>query len=253
MDCADPLLAPMVDSMREFQRGFGHAASGGGVIELPGVVACLTPALGAHSLFNAAIFDSVDQLRAALPELERRYRDAGVTAWGVWAHSSDSEAERALTDRGMRLDSTPAAMARALDGDLRPADGAPVERTADLDAVDLVTALAWGFPVGTTIAAQPRLLEAFNLYLGRDERGDPGCVVGTVHHRGDCGVTLVGTAPAARGRGLARAVMLFALDAARRAGCRTTTLQATDAGRPIYQRLGYRELGTMNLWELRSS
>jgi GNAT superfamily N-acetyltransferase len=64
-------------------------------------------------------------------------------------------------------------------------------------------------------------------------------------------VTLVGTAPPARGRGLATAAMLFALGAARRAGCRTTTLQATAAGRPIYQRLGYREFGSMQLWEKR--
>jgi predicted GNAT family acetyltransferase len=64
-------------------------------------------------------------------------------------------------------------------------------------------------------------------------------------------VTLVGTAPAARGRGFATAAMLCALDAAVREGCSSTTLQASAAGRPIYARLGYRELGAMQLWEKR--
>ena len=65
-------------------------------------------------------------------------------------------------------------------------------------------------------------------------------------------MTLVGTAPAARRRGLASAAMRFALGEAVRAGCTTTTLQATAAGRPVYQRLGYREFGAMELWEKRT-
>ena len=89
------------------------------------------------------------------------------------------------------------------------------------------------------------------MYLARDEHGRPGCVVGSAHHNGDCGVTLVGTAPEARGRGLATAAMRLALAEAAADGCTTTTLQATAAGRPIYARMGYRDFGTMNLWEKR--
>jgi GNAT superfamily N-acetyltransferase len=247
----EPLLAPMIDSMREFQRAFGRAALDGGVIELPGVVACLTPGFGGLSLFNAAVYERPEDAAAALPELERRYREAGIVAWGVWTHSSDAEGARLLGDYGLKLDSTPAAMGRELDGAFERPQGVDVARADDLETFDLVSAGAWNLPVGSAVAAQPRLLEHFHIYLARDERGEPGCVVGTVHHRGDCGVTLVGTAPAARGRGLATAAMRYALAEATGAGCTTTTLQASAAGRPIYERMGFREFGTMNLWEMR--
>jgi GNAT superfamily N-acetyltransferase len=247
----DPLLAVQLESMREFQRGFGRAARDGGVIELPGAVACLTPGFGTHSLFNAAVFEAGADLPALLAELEAIYDDAGVSAWGAWTHESDAAATRAFAAHGLVLDSTPTAMVRALDGSFEPRAEVDVARCDDIASLAAVSAAAWGFPAETAVHAQPGILESFNVYLARDERGEPGCVVGTVHHRGDCGVTLVGTAPPARGRGLATAAMLFALAEAQRAGCTTTTLQATVAGRPIYARLGYRELGAMQLWEQR--
>jgi ribosomal protein S18 acetylase RimI-like enzyme len=62
----------------------------------------------------------------------------------------------------------------------------------------------------------------------------------------------VGTDPAARRRGLAAALMRLAIADAAAAGCTTTTLQATQMGRPLYRGLGYEELGEMRLWEHRS-
>jgi ribosomal protein S18 acetylase RimI-like enzyme len=76
-------------------------------------------------------------------------------------------------------------------------------------------------------------------------------VLATIQHGGDCGVYLVATAPAAQRRGLAGALMLHALADAREAGCATTTLQATRAGTPVYARLGYRDLGAIEMWERR--
>jgi hypothetical protein len=237
--------------MREFQRRFGRAARDGAVLERPGAVGCLTPGLGKHSIFNAAAFEPGADVRAVLQDLERVYDDAGVEAWGAWAHESDTEAARAFKDCGLVLDSTPTEMVRALDAAFEAPAAVDVGRTDDLGAFDAVNAAAWDLPPGVTTEAQPRLLDEFNLYVARDERGEPASVVATVHHHGDCGVTLVGTARAARGRGFATAAMLCALDAAVRAGCTSTTLQASAAGRPIYRRLGYRELGAMQLWEKR--
>jgi hypothetical protein len=40
---------------------------------------------------------------------------------------------------------------------------------------------------------------------------------------------------------------------ARERGCETTSLQATQMGLPVYRRLGYRELGVIEMWERRRS
>jgi GNAT superfamily N-acetyltransferase len=62
-------------------------------------------------------------------------------------------------------------------------------------------------------------------------------------------VALVATAPAHRRRGYAEAVMRRALDVAASAhGERPTVLHATDAGRPIYARMGYVPIATHTLY-----
>ena len=45
--------------------------------------------------------------------------------------------------------------------------------------------------------------------------------------------------------------MGHALADASERGCRTTTLVATRLGRPVYERLGYRSLGPIEMWEQR--
>jgi GNAT superfamily N-acetyltransferase len=62
-------------------------------------------------------------------------------------------------------------------------------------------------------------------------------------------VALVATAPAHRRRGYAEAVMRHVLEAAASAyGEGPTVLHATDAGRPIYERMGYTPISTHTLY-----
>ena len=62
-------------------------------------------------------------------------------------------------------------------------------------------------------------------------------------------VALVATAPAQRRRGYAEAVMRRALEvAASTHGDCPTVLHATDAGRPIYARMGYAPISTHTLF-----
>jgi GNAT superfamily N-acetyltransferase len=62
-------------------------------------------------------------------------------------------------------------------------------------------------------------------------------------------VALVATEPAYQRRGFGDAVMRHALDtAAQQYGPSRTVLHATDAGRPVYERMGYRPIATHTLF-----
>jgi predicted acetyltransferase len=77
--------------------------------------------------------------------------------------------------------------------------------------------------------------------------------LGAFDHDGDCGIYFVATVPEARGRGLASALLRQTLVEARDRGCATSSLQATAAGFPIYERIGYLDAGAIEMWESRRS
>ena len=76
------------------------------------------------------------------------------------------------------------------------------------------------------------------LSLGR-AGGKPASSAAVLDVDGYRYVALVATMPDAQRRGYGEAVMRHALDVAAAHGDRPTTLHATDAGRPIYERMGY--------------
>jgi ribosomal protein S18 acetylase RimI-like enzyme len=81
--------------------------------------------------------------------------------------------------------------------------------------------------------------------------GEPASVVVSQDLEGDCSIWCVATLPDARGRGLAAGLMRRALADGRERGCEISTLQATKLGQPVYERLGYRSFGTIEMWERR--
>lgn len=54
------------------------------------------------------------------------------------------------------------------------------------------------------------------------------------------GVTFVGTRDAYRKRGLGEAITWHAVREGAKAGCTVAALQASEMGRPIYERMGFR-------------
>jgi predicted GNAT family acetyltransferase len=82
--------------------------------------------------------------------------------------------------------------------------------------------------------------------------GEPvTCLIAT-EIDGNCEIDGVATPPEARGSGLSGQLLAHALVDAAERGCATTTLVATTLGRPVYERLGYRRLGTLQMWERRT-
>ena len=120
----------------------------------------------------------------------------------------------------------------------------------DMAEAARVNDAAYGFAGDFERAFHSAPPEPAHLYLARAD-GVPACTVLTYEEDAECGVYLVATLPEARGRGLATALMTHALLEARERGCTTTSLQATMRGRPMYQRLGYTDIGAVHMWERR--
>lgn len=83
-----------------------------------------------------------------------------------------------------------------------------------------------------------------HLFVGSTDRGPAGCSVALVAE-GIVGVYMVAVLPAMRGRGVGEAVSWAATLAD---PSLPAVLQASDMGRPIYDRMGYRTIGTMQVW-----
>lgn len=83
-----------------------------------------------------------------------------------------------------------------------------------------------------------------HLFVGSTDQGPAGCSAALVTE-GIVGVYLVAVLPAMRGRGVGEAVSWAATLAD---PSLPAVLQASDMGRPIYARMGYRTIGTMQVW-----
>ena len=136
----------------------------------------------------------------------------------------------------------PALDAQGLDWDAR-ATPADLARINDL---------AYGFEkptFGAALTSLPADLP-LRLYQARVD-GEPASVLGTLDVGDDCGILLVATLKGHRGRGLSRRLLHVALAEARQRGLRTSSLQATKLGYPVYERLGYEAICPLQMWERR--
>ena len=243
----------MLESMRVFFQTVPEASEGGLNLQLVGVQAGITPAVPERSLPNSVVYRDEDALEAALDELAAAYDEAGVQAWTVWVPDYHERARKLLQRAGHVLDANPAAMLASLSALEPPRDDDPKpDPNPTHDDVGRINDLAYG-----TGDAFQRILgggvadPAFT-YIARVE-GEAVASVVTNDHEGDCSVWWVATVPEARGRGLAAGLMRRALADGRERGCEITTLQATKLGGPVYERLGYRAFGTVEMWERRKA
>jgi len=75
------------------------------------------------------------------------------------------------------------------------------------------------------------------------ERDQAACCATVARCGSMAGVWNVGTSPRFQRQGYASTIMLALLDDLRATGCTTTTLMASPSGKPLYDRLGYRQIG----------
>jgi GNAT superfamily N-acetyltransferase len=241
----------LIASLAQWSRTIDGASEGMRVVESDGYVTTITPAVPDRSLVNDVVYWDSAELAAAYDAISDGYDAAGIVAWTVWVPDTDAETAALLADRGHALDGDPEAMVLDLDTVERPAE--PAGYTRSVDPVELARLNDDAYGMRSAFArALERLKPGDGLYLyGVAEDGVLASGLVTFDHGDDCSVWLVATRETARGRGYAGALMGHAMADARERGRTTSTLQATDLGRPVYDRLGYRSLGEIQLWEKR--
>jgi GNAT superfamily N-acetyltransferase len=220
-----------------FYRGLDGVAMDGGIW------ASRTPSLPDRSLFNAVVYDDPEAVVEARDDLAALYREAGVRAWTVWVSPGDAQLAAALEAAGHQLDGSPESMGAELAA--MELGGPELGEPGTWEDAIALNEAAYEMAAGS-MAAPPvdgaRLLAV------------PGrAVVAVVELDGDVWFGLVATHPSARGQGLCSGLMRQALRGAQERGCTTTTLEATAKGRPVYERLGYRPFGAVQMWEHRTA
>ncbi len=202
-------------------------------------------------LNNAVLERRPADFDATLAEIEATYARHRIEEFAVWVHESDATAATALHERGYRFDSATRTMAMSLDGLAGgeptaadpPAAGDP-SGASDLSALEVVEATPAEFwavegPAGLVPELDP---SGAHFYVARLE-GESAAMLMAFDHDCDCGIYMVGTVEVARRRGVATALSAHAVSAARKRGCLSVSLQATEMAERVYARVGFRDLG----------
>jgi len=202
--------------------------------------AAIFPRGPARAVFNNALLRAgAADLDGTLAAVRGAYAAAGVEEFALWVHESRADALAVAAAAGWRESESTRAMAADLAAAVAGGGDAtaPVERLsepAELFLLNGVTAdLLDGWPPGA------------RGFVARGDDGRPLSGAMAFHRDGDCAAAFVATDPAARRRGLARAVLAALLADAVAAGCETATLHSTPEAEPLYARAGFRDLGRM--------
>lgn len=242
------IRASMIDTWSQLAR-----STGGRTIGDDRVFASVVPATPDRSVMNSVIYSDRDAMLSSLDDLAAAYEESGVRAWTVWVREEDEPAARALESAGHVFDAEPRAMgmdlSRAAEPDL---GGIEWSRECDLVTIGRVNDAAYGYRDGSlerVISSLPA--EDVHPYAAH-AGGEVAAVMLTIDCDDDTEIAWVATNEAARGRGLATALMRQSLWDARERGQRTSTLQATKLGAPVYRRVGFEDFGALHMWERRA-
>ena len=227
----------------------GGEAAGGVVVDEQGIVASFVPGAPDSPTLNAAIVVAGELDLELLDAMRLRWEQLGVRRWGIWTDGANYRVTDTL--RTVRLRVTTSSPGMGAEIAQLALNGRAPARATDLATVGHVNDLAYGNPDArlerTLSPLPPGLLHAYVAEL----QGRPASVALALHHKEDCGISFVATAPHARRQGLASDVMQRVVLDAREAGMTSTTLQATNLGEKLYLALGYRKVSDMQLWERR--
>ncbi len=242
-------LVVMRQNMRAFYRLLGERSPGGTVVQSEGLLAAVVPSCPRQSVVNGVVYEHPDEVRDTHRKLVATYAAARVDAWRVWVPETDRALAQWLEQAGHKLAGRPRAMTLDLDGAELEADRElDWEQGTDAASLASLNEEAYGLPAGEFAAVTEALAAGAAFYFARD-RGEPAACLATIGQDGDCGIYCVATRTGSRRQGLASALLCHALLDAQARGCTTSSLQSSLMGFSVYERLGYRDRGAVEVWE----
>jgi GNAT superfamily N-acetyltransferase len=227
------------------------ASPGGRVARFADTPAALVPAAPERPLLSAVFALGGAGFDEAYAWVEDGCRETGIDAFTVWLAEDDAAGAAEMKRRGHALDGMPPLMAARLDAlHAAPAPALPeLEQPTAAMAAEL-NDLAYGYPGSFTRALAGTGRFPFLLSVIADEGRPVACGAG-LPVGADFHLTMVATRPEYRGRVLAAGLVTGLVARAREAGCTTSSLVASAAGVPLYARLGYSQVGVLQMWERR--
>jgi len=230
-------------------------AVGGTVQRIDGLLLALTEI--ADPQLNVALVERApEDPPVALAAAKRTFADHGFRIGLDLPRGRHPDVERAAADLGMVVGVSRPGMAAEVSA-IAPASPPPGLEISTLSPDDDLEEL-WNMQA-TVFGMRPDVVRA---YLGPAMLRAPGiaCFVAREDGRvvssslavdidGSVGVFGVATLPDARGRGIGTAITAAAVDSARD-GADLAWLQASENGRPVYERMGFDAVSDWDVWVL---
>jgi GNAT superfamily N-acetyltransferase len=236
---AEPTSTSLFDrSLATLIRSWEYLASGspGAEVSEPAgaAIAAFVRSPEREFLNNAVLAPGLTAFGTTLETIEHTYGTHAIERYAIWVHESERGVAAELQARGYRYDTSTRTMAMPVD-ELAAVDTSGLDlATTDLEEfwrLAEVEGLVPDLPVAGA-----------HFYVARHD-GENAATLMAFDHKGDCGIYIVGTVPTARRRGIATALSAHAAAEARRRGCTTVSLQATEMAVGVYARVGFRDLG----------
>jgi ribosomal protein S18 acetylase RimI-like enzyme len=246
MPAVDDLLRRAAEANAASFAAIAAASPGGRRLAQAGVSAIATPAAPERPLFNAAFGLEPGALADCYDRLAGFYAEAGVACWTAFVDPGDRDSAAALAASGHVLDGEPRMML-GMSEDVAGADaGVELDPAPTPETIAALNDRVYGYP--GSFARTLRSLAGLDAAVAL-AGGEPVACALAHDAGGDCHITLVATLPAHRRQGIASGLVRRLVRRGGERGCTTTSLVATRSGAPVYARLGYRDVGPVQMWE----
>lgn len=262
MNCCSQVRAS-AENLLTAMRFFGSGRKTGEIRDLPGV--CVVSCGLNYAAFNAALLSEPlgldpNQLRHRIEAPAAHFQSRNLR-WTYWLCDDYLDAALRKSSRQMfnsfglsPLTEPPGMFAERLADPKRRLPELVVRRVQDdatRRAFAQITSVAFDIPLNIcrdVYGSSPAWGGDFHGYVGYVD-GMAVTTTATVVAANVVGVYSVGTLPQCRGRGYAEALMRRALSIEKEAsGFEETVLQATNSGRALYERMGYRKITRFSVY-----